>query len=132
MAIGALAGSCLLGAEPAAVRAKIPFDFVAGDENVPAGTYELSRTWTPRTVRISSFDTRTNLAVLHTSGGTKNRTGYASALVFNKYGNQYFLREIWIAGETACAQLPRSRTEKELSARTQGLTREVLAASIAH
>jgi hypothetical protein len=35
-------------------------------------------------------------------------------LVFNQYGNQYFLSQIWVNGETRGRQLPKSSREKEV------------------
>jgi len=35
-------------------------------------------------------------------------------LVFTRYGDQYFLSEIWMAGTTVGQKLPKSRREREL------------------
>ena len=36
-------------------------------------------------------------------------------LVFNRYGNHYFLSEIWVNGATRGRQLPKTSREKELA-----------------
>jgi hypothetical protein len=46
-------------------------------------------------------------------------------LVFNLYGKQYFLSQIWVAGEHLGHQLPKTSREKELARDiAQNLTHE--------
>jgi len=37
-----------------------------------------------------------------------------STLVFNRYGNQYFLEQIWSGGEQEGTQVPQSRSERTI------------------
>ena len=46
-----------------------------------------------------------------------SRPAAATKLVFRKYGEQYFLSQIWVEGEETGAQLPKTRVEKELMSR---------------
>ena len=98
------------------VRAKIPFEFSAGVRKFPAGEYTFSRlseTSDTKVMSISSVDTGTRVyqstltAQLLTP---KNK----STLVFHKYGDQYFLEQIWIGGEQEGTQLPESRSERTI------------------
>jgi hypothetical protein len=42
-------------------------------------------------------------------------TSEKSKLVFHRYGNRYFLKQIWMAGDNAGQQLPKSRLETEIA-----------------
>jgi frataxin-like iron-binding protein CyaY len=37
-----------------------------------------------------------------------------SKLVFNKYGDQYFLEQIWLSGQQEGTQVPESRSERTI------------------
>jgi len=96
------------------IRAKIPFDFNVGDKKLPAGDYSFSRlsgASDNRVISISSADASTHLfqSTFEASVLTaKNK----SILVFHKYGDQYFLEQIWTGGEQEGTQLPESRGER--------------------
>ena len=130
LAVAAFSNTAAQAGDVFGLRARVPFDFNVGDKVLPAGEYQFSKSWSPRAVQISSMETKAAISVLHSTGG-RNTAGLADALVFNKYGDRYFLREIWIAGEEGGAQLPRSRTEKEQVILVRNPVREVLVASAA-
>ena len=106
------------------IRAKVPFDFNVGDKKLPAGEYTFSRLSgfsDDRVVSVSSSD-----ASAHVFQSTfaahvltpKNK----STLVFHKYGDQYFLEQIWSGGEQVGRQLSESsgeRTVRRQLAQTQ-------------
>lgn len=106
MSVGAIADNTI------AIKANIPFDFMVGNQRVPAGEYTFSQSASWNMIQISSWDARTGLRILRHPVGS-NTTGSACALVFNKYGNRYFLKQIWSGNGAMGAQLPTSRTEKE-------------------
>ena len=98
------------------IRAKIPFDFTLGDKKLPAGEYTFSRLSglsDNKVISVSSAD-----ASAHVFQSTfaahvftpKNK----STLVFHKYGDQYFLEQIWSGGEQAGSQVPESRGERTI------------------
>jgi hypothetical protein len=96
------------------VRAKIPFDFSVGDKKLAAGEYTLRRLSgfaDNKTMLVSSVDSSTRMfqSTLAVQVLTpKNET----SLVFHKYGDQYFLEQIWLSGEQEGTQLPESRGER--------------------
>lgn len=98
------------------IRAHVPFDFMVGDTRLPAGEYAIAQDRFHGSIHISSRDTGAYVALLRTPAGN-NFTGYRTALVFNRYGSRYFLRQIWSGAGTLGVQLPVSRTEKEEMAR---------------
>jgi hypothetical protein len=98
------------------IRAKIPFDFNVGDKKLPAGEYTFSRLSgfsDNRTMSVSSADARTHLfqSTFETSLLTaKNK----STLIFHRYGDQYFLEQIFSGGEQEGTQVPESRSERTI------------------
>ena len=98
------------------VRAKIPFDFSVGDKKLPAGEYTFSR--------LSGFSDNKVISVIaaDASAHVFQSTFAAevltpkdkSTLVFHKYGDQYFLEQIWSGGEQAGSQVPESRSERTI------------------
>jgi hypothetical protein len=96
------------------IRAKIPFDFNVGDKKLPAGEYTFSRLSgfsDTKTMLVSNVDSSTRV-FQSTLGAQVLTPKNASTLVFNKYGAQYFLEQIWTGGEQEGTQLPESRGER--------------------
>ena len=100
------AGSVL--AQDHGVRATVPFDFTVGNKVLPSGTYTIEPT-AQNVIVIRNREK--NIAVMSTSygDGKQSKTG---ELVFNKYGDQYFLREILCSSADMSVELPASKTEK--------------------
>jgi hypothetical protein len=100
----------------AAKQFMIPFDFCVGDKTLPAGQYLVGR---------STQASAEGLVVR----GTEGRAGVFaltrviqaeevqrdSKLVFRRYGNQYFLAEVWISGRSTGRALPSSGKERSIA-----------------
>jgi hypothetical protein len=127
LAITVLTGAGGMAGDTIAIRTKVPFDFTVGDRRVPAGDYSFERIWSPRAILISSFDRRTALSVPHDVADPA--AGRPNTLVFHKYGDRYFLREIRLGDGHSGVQLPRSRSEKEAMS-AQRSVRTTLTASV--
>jgi len=89
----------------------IPFEFTFANKVMPAGHYDVTSTSTLVLVRsYTSWASAFSLAN-RVSGGNDGNTG--SRLVFNKYGNRYFLAEVWALPETGSGAAPlESKTER--------------------
>ena len=87
-----------LHAQSLAMRVNIPFEFHAGEKTLPAGTYIVERRGE---ALIISNGTGSGAAVL--SNATKNKAyGLNSMVVFNRYGDECFLKEVrWSDFSTA-------------------------------
>jgi hypothetical protein len=93
------------------VKAQIPFAFVVGDKIMEPGAYTLNRV-TQGTFLIKSEDGGD--AVFTLTIPLDHGDADAPKLVFNRYGDTYFLYRIvtgWTAGE-----IPKSRAEREMMA----------------
>src|SRR5271170_6782011 len=89
-----LAGFCTAGslqAQSHEVRANVPFDFTVGGKHLPAGNYSFVSDRND-TIVVRNYDAR--IEVLSMTFDTEKPAANYSRLVFNKYGDQYFLSEI--------------------------------------
>ena len=101
------------------VRANIPFDFSVADKKLPSGKYSIGR------ARPNSDDSI--LSIADGDGQSKAirmsipvQTLHAKdnvTLVFHRYGDQYFLYQVWLAGETTGRQFLKSGSEREIERR---------------
>jgi len=128
MAVAALTGASAMAGDTVAIRTKVPFDFTVGDRRVPAGDYRFERNGSPHVILISSFETGTALIVPRDPVAGQ-AAGRPNTLVFHKYGERYFLKEIWVGDGQSGVQLPRSRSEKEAMS-AQRPVRTTLTASV--
>jgi hypothetical protein len=97
-------------------RARIPFEFVVGDKTLPAGSYSVSSiNMYGDVLKIAGRNTQASaLRLSMAASGTAKR----AQLVFHRYGQRYFLAEVW-SGSDRGRILTASREElgiqKELS-----------------
>jgi hypothetical protein len=112
LAIGMVASAPTALAQTTPVaKADIPFDFVAGQRVMPAGTYEITHSDNLLELRATDQKAAEFLSVhaaytLHTPSG--------SSLVFDRRGDKYFLRQIWTAGNHDGYECPKTRIEKDV------------------
>jgi hypothetical protein len=94
-------------------KAQVPFAFVANGKTMPAGECKIAFDVNGRTVLSISSGKQHVFAVpiADVSPNARKKT----ALVFHRYGDQYFLTSIKREGGTGY-QLPPSRLERELQA----------------
>ena len=120
MAIGIatlLTGGAVYAQTMAAAKANIPFDFQAGGVTLPAGTYTVKTDITPGIVLLSNFAGKKSVMLLTHGIGTARQDG-ESKLVFNRYGEKYFLLQVWNGANGRGCEVPKSRAEREVSAKT--------------
>jgi hypothetical protein len=97
------------------VRANIPFGFLAGGEAFQPGAYTVARIGNdPSVLILRSPDGRKSVAFL-TIGTYSPEASDNTRLVFNRYGDQYFLKEVWTVGDLTGRQLLPSSRERELN-----------------
>jgi hypothetical protein len=96
------------------MKATIPFGFYVGDQLLPAGEYEV-RTVTGGVARLYNSETNTS-ATFNTVRLSNPIQGSASGkLVFNRYGDDYFLSQMWWTGQQDGLQPLPSKRERELA-----------------
>jgi hypothetical protein len=125
-----LALSAPLAAQSTRLSANIPFEFNVAGKTLPAGEYTIENINALGVVSISNFDSQTSALVLTHRGETTTGDRGTAALNFNRYGNTYFLSQIWNGYTGFENKLPVNRTEKELS-RTASVQKFEVLASLA-
>ena len=82
-----------------AMRAYIPFDFIVNGKTLPAGNYEVRRiTEAPEGLIIRSVDNKHDHCVFETETLNQTRRPRHDEIVFNRYGDTYFLSEVLAGG----------------------------------
>lgn len=108
-------------ADAARMMVNIPFDFTVGNKSLPAGHYTVARiNGAVENLAIRSTEKGASATAL-TYGGKSVKAEAAAKLVFHRYGNTYYLAEVWEAGSDAARQLPQSRAERDLQKRRSNL-----------
>lgn len=109
------AATSLVAQSSTPMKVNVPFNFVAGAKTLPAGEYQV-QTDGPSVVWIRSADLKTTLNLVPNSAENAQMNGVA-ALKFNRYGDRYFLSQIWM-GSNRGKELPKTRAEREQIAAT--------------
>lgn len=115
MAIGAVATATPAPAQEGStiLKATIPFDFQAGSRRMPAGQYEIGKL--SQNVLLLRGTTKNSSEVLVVYAATTLTAPDHASMIFHRYGNHYFLSQIWSAGNTTGEQCSMSKPEKELT-----------------
>jgi len=115
--------TCLLGLGISAraqdldkIAANVPFDFVAGGETLPAGTYSVSRVSSgdPRSLAIRSDDNTVFLLPMSFDGDPVPVNGAPSdhaELSFEHVGGKYFLSKVETRGGIYAFRTPRAMSQ---------------------
>ena len=94
--------------------ANIPFEFTVGSHTLPSGTYSVSEMSSGgEAVRIRSKSSSLSVIRLSNSIVKANPTSQGK-LVFHRYGNSYFLAEVWTAGYSTGRALRESSAEESV------------------
>jgi hypothetical protein len=84
-------------AEPLTFR--IPFAFAVGDQLLPAGEYTIRVAAMPGTLSFRSANGRSNIFI-HSLPLYRQTASDKYKLVFHRYGQRYWVSEIWTAGDS--------------------------------
>lgn len=98
------------------MKAHIPFSFIIGNQTLPAGEYTvryINQDSGKTALLFKSIDGRTNRIVTMITA-QKSEAPEKASLVFNQYGDSYFLSEVWTGDDQYGLTLPKSRTERKL------------------
>ncbi|MDQ3818741.1 MAG: hypothetical protein M3362_13825 [Acidobacteriota bacterium] len=105
------------------MTASIPFSFNVGDKSFPAGEYNVARL-NPQSdkavIAIKSEDGHLSRIVL-TMPVQASKAQDGARLVFNRYGDQYYLAQVWAHPDDTGLQLLQSKSEQTIARRqTEG------------
>jgi hypothetical protein len=103
-----------LSAQDHTVKANIPFDFTVNNNVLPAGTYTISSI-SPYVVQVRNV--KGHIAEFSAVRNDDKRST-TPVLVFQRYGNQYFLHEILATNALNVAVPPSKREQRRLQEAT--------------
>ena len=95
------------------VKADIPFDFVVGNTVYSAGTYTIgTATQSSNALLLDGGDTR---AIVIPNQCSLTLPSETTKLVFERMGDAYFLRQVWVEGRTDGREFPKSKSELQMA-----------------
>jgi hypothetical protein len=95
------------------MKAQVPFNFKAGHGTLPAGDYSIIETgMTPEAVLLRVGLRGVELVMPNNTGSQNVST---PKLVFHRYGDEYFLAEIWTNADDSVRKLAVSPRERQLA-----------------
>lgn len=98
------------------MKADIPFSFIIGNQTLPAGEYTvryIDQSSGKTALLFRSMDGKTSRIVNMTTAQS-GETEMKASLVFNQYGDSYFLSEVWTGADQYGLSLPKSRAERQM------------------
>lgn len=108
MALGVVPAA--YGSDLSRVTVEIPFAFTAASKTLPAGHYALTGGGAG-VFRIAGPESMMVIA----NSAHENKPADATKVVFHRYGDQYFLQSVWVAGSLDGTEIVRSHRERELA-----------------
>lgn len=116
------------------LKAKVPFSFIVNETRFPAGEYTIRQTNidtdSEYILEISSDNNLSKSKVFQTNVVREKVQPTASHLVFNKYGDKYFLSKIFVRDDADGNMLEPSKMEKKIEKMTA--TKEAYELNVGH
>ena len=125
----ALLMSAAAQAQTTHMKVTVPFEFIAGNVQLPAGEYEVTALgpWGGNTVSVHNVNSNAGSVVVSNSCRSQKPAADAK-LVFYRYGHQYFLAQVWNRNSFSGSQIRIKPGQTEL-AKNQAKDEVVLIAS---
>ncbi len=127
VSLGLLAVASMFAQEPHTINVSVPFGFHVGDTMLPAGRYAVDTQIAPHVVRVKSVDRSQSIVIL-THGVGMNPRGTQRRLIFNRYGDQYFLSQVWTPAGYLGRELFKTKREKQEATNTHPTAESIVAA----
>jgi hypothetical protein len=102
------------GSNEPLIRVDIPFDFTVGNVPLAAGMYTVTEP-VDGALRLLNRSAGRGIVTIITNRMNRAKPAQPGMLVFNRYGDQYFLTQVWPAVRDGY-KLPQSQRERELGA----------------
>lgn len=95
------------------IRADIPFDFIVGDKTLAAGRYSVAQMMSNSGGGILVKSREGNESALRLSLAVLGNTPrQKTSLTFRRYGNAYFLSQVWLSGLSEGREVLKSKAER--------------------
>ena len=97
------------------IVADIPFDFTVRGATLPAGHYTVRRLGSdPEVMEILGVDNHRTPLLFMVETAQVSKEPNRSEIIFNRVGDQYFLSEVFEAGDRTGVEVPKSRAERKM------------------
>ena len=114
LGLGLLLVTVSASAQTVSLKANIPFNFIVTGKTLPAGEYTIQSLSTIARVLVLRSAQESGQMVMPNPCQSA-RPSEKSKLVFHRYGDRYFLSQIWTAGNSSGAEFPQSSREAEVA-----------------
>jgi hypothetical protein len=103
-------------AQTTQLKVTVPFEFIAGDTVLPAGDYDVQSTgpWGGKALSIHNVTSNAGTFLLSNSCQLA-KTSDSNKLVFYRYGQKYFLAEVWTVNTLIGRKMPLDQRQTELA-----------------
>lgn len=108
-----VAGSAF--AQKAELQCSVPFNFIVNHSTLPAGNYMISTMGGAQQILVIRG---TNVSAVTSATANQvqaNRASKTTKLVFRRYGDRYFLAQVWKEGNELGRELRKSDLESEIA-----------------
>ena len=114
------------------MKVSIPFSFTVDSQTLPPGQYYVLSVTPERSIRLASIDGK-HSATVNDLPNYATSPSPNSRLVFHKFGNEYFLAQVWTGGQNVVRDPLSSKRAMEIAS-SGGMpeTRTVIALAAAH
>ena len=113
--LGLLLATASAYAQTGVMKANVPFNFIVDKTDVPAGQYLIQGVGTTGTAMAIESSDRSLVKLVLPIACESSQAQEKSKLVFHRYGDQYFLAQIWTEGDNRGSELPKSQRENEVA-----------------
>jgi hypothetical protein len=113
LGLGMLVGMSAF-AQTVNLKADVPFNFIIRGATLPAGEYTIKGMGDGSAIAVRGASPKANTIVL-SQRCTSRDAAKQSKLVFHRYGDRYFLSQVWIAGNDSGRELLKSPREMEVA-----------------
>jgi hypothetical protein len=124
-----LAAAGLYAQSSQTLVANVPFGFHVGSVALPAGEYKVDMLTASELLRVSSAANKP-VAIIGTFAARAPEYNRQGKLVFLRYGNNYFLSQVWPPGVSG-REIGKSGREKEMASNAGQPAQETLLAKAA-
>jgi hypothetical protein len=113
LGLGMLVGMSAF-AQTVNLKADVPFNFIIRGATLPAGEYTIQGMADGSAIAVRGPNPKANTIVLSQRCSSLD-AAKQSKLVFHRYGDRYFLAQLWVAGSASGRQLLKSPREMEVA-----------------
>ena len=108
----AILGTAVSAQAQQVLQFDIPFDFYAGSEKFAAGKYEIKKVNSSVYV-LRNAGEKDGMLITTSGDAEQNREAKLEQIVFNRYGETYFLRKIYAKRMASGHEVAESKFERE-------------------